>query len=522
MTSYPANPRAGPVGPRRHTAHVLSLCVVMLLTGCGHEEPQTSAAEENPTAAASMGHYEPDGETDARRGGAGSVTADIAKAALTAEPLPRPTAALPDDATCITPACHANLVNAKQVHGPVAVANCQSCHDTDTGEHVYPLKRPGNQTCTFCHPVVGARTHEHAAVEESGCTACHDPHKSDTKFLLTQPGVKQTCATCHDTPLEKYAHGPFASGQCTVCHQPHEANAVNLLRQGDQPEHCFSCHTGVQVRVANSPFVHEPAKQDCTTCHDAHTSAFPYQLSAPVADSCLSCHEDMAKRIKAQPVSHDAVFMDEGCANCHDPHAAAGPSLLRDRADHLCMRCHNEPIRASDGRTIPDMQPTLNRRFLHGPVRAGDCAACHSVHGGENARLLVKRFPDTFYASFDLTNYALCFGCHSDDLVLAETTDQLTGFRDGDRNLHYLHVHRDKKGRTCKTCHDIHGSDRPDHIATDVPFEGSQWAMPINFSKTDDGGSCSPGCHETKTYRRPPADDSDTPNTSTTTQGGTS
>jgi predicted CXXCH cytochrome family protein len=510
------NPRAGPAVPRHGVTLLLCACMVGLLSACGHEEPAASETQSVAAPASSMAHYEPPGGAEAS-----DSPVAIVRAAGAVEALPKPAAALPMDTSCVTPACHANLVNAKQIHGPVAVANCQSCHAEETGIHVYPLKRPGNETCTFCHPIVGARTHEHAAVEESGCTACHDPHKSEVKFLLKEASVELTCATCHDTPKEKFAHGPFAAGQCTVCHQPHESNNAGLLRQGDQPDHCFSCHTGVQVRVANSPYVHEPAKESCTTCHDAHTSEYPFQLSAPIADSCLSCHTDMAERIKSEPVSHDAVFMDQGCANCHDPHAAAGPNLLRDRADHLCLKCHNQPQQASDGRTIPDMQPTLNRRFLHGPIRAGDCAACHSVHGGENARLLVKRFPDTFYASFDLTNYALCFSCHSEDLVLTEQTDELTGFRDGDRNLHYLHVNRDQKGRTCKTCHDIHGSDRPDHIASDVPFEGSQWAMPINFEKSDAGGSCSPGCHETKTYRRAPAA-GDTSGASTAPQEGSS
>ncbi len=502
MTQHMVKPRAGPGKWRRCAPGVLCTGLMLLLLGCGHEEPGEpvesidSTTKADAPAAASTGHYESLDGPDALRADTGAVQTDITLVTDPVEPLPRPTEALPEDASCITPGCHTGLVSAKHVHGPVAVANCQSCHEPDTGGHIYPMKRQDNLTCTFCHPVVGSRTQQHAAVEDSGCVACHDPHRSDAKFLLAQPSIELTCATCHDTPLEKHAHGPFASGQCTVCHQPHEANATNLLRQGDQPDHCFSCHTGIQVKVANSPFVHEPAKETCTTCHDAHTSGFPYQLSAPIADSCFVCHEAMAERIKSQPVSHDALFIEDGCANCHDPHAAAGPNLLRDRADHLCMRCHNEPIEATDGRTIADMQPTLNRRFLHGPVRAGDCAACHSVHGGENARLLLESFPDTFYASFDLSNYALCFSCHSSDLVLTERTDQLTEFRQGDQNLHYLHVHRDKKGRTCKACHDIHGSDRPDHIAADVPFEGSQWAMPINFGKTDDGGSCSPGCHE--------------------------
>ncbi len=512
MTCAQANPRAGP-SSRSDIAWGLGggcLCTLLLviLLGCGHEpsEPDVQAESAQTgvesTASASMGHYENSDVSDDADTPVGRSILIASKRDGHIEPLPKPDSILPPDASCITPGCHLSLVDAKHIHGPVAVANCESCHDADTGVHVYPMKRAGNQTCLFCHPVVGARAHEHAAIEDNGCVACHDPHRSDVKFLLNQPSVEQLCASCHETPLKKYAHGPFAAGQCTVCHQPHEANAGNLLRQGDQPDHCFSCHTGIQTRMANSPVVHEPAKKDCTTCHEAHTSEYPYQLAAPVAESCFTCHEQMAEQVASQPVSHDALFIEDGCANCHDPHAAGGQALLKDRTDNLCMRCHNQPVETADGRVIPDMQPTLNRKYLHGPVRAGDCSACHNVHGGENARLLVNRFPDTFYAGFELSNYALCFSCHSDDLVLIENTDSLTGFRKGNQNLHYLHVNRTKKGRTCKTCHDIHGSDRPDHIASDVPFERSQWAMPINFSRTDNGGSCSPGCHEARAYSR--------------------
>ena len=505
----------------RASRYVLARCVLLMLlgvtavfgmAGCGHETPDADGKKSTTAAASSISHY----EANQNNASSGSTARFIA-----AEPLPKPTEPMAEGATCVTPGCHTKFMSQKQIHGPVAVANCESCHEQDTGEHVFPLKREGNQTCLFCHPVIGMRSHEHEAVETSGCTACHDPHCSDTKFLLTEPSVEQLCSSCHQIPLKKYAHGPFAAGQCTVCHEPHEANAENLLRQGEQPDHCFSCHTGIQVSMANSPFVHEPAKTGCTTCHDAHTSENPFHLSQPIAQGCFSCHDGMAKRIETQPVSHDALFIDDACANCHNPHAAGGQALLQDRTDKLCMQCHDKPVIAADGHTVQDMQATLNKKYLHGPIRSGDCAACHSVHGGENARLLVKAFPDSFYASFDLTNYALCFSCHSADLVLTEKTDSLTGFRQGDQNLHYVHVHKDEKGRTCKTCHDIHGSDRPDHIASDVPFEGSNWAMPINFSRTETGGSCSPGCHEPKEYIRGQTVDS--PNTNEApSQGGPS
>ena len=89
-------------------------------------------------------------------------------------------------------------------------------------------------------------------------------------------------------------------------------------------------------------------------------------------------------------------------------------------------------------------------------------------------------------------------------MFLSERTEIETNFRDGGRNLHYLHVNREEKGRTCQTCHEIHGSDLPRHMASVVPFEGGGWTMPIGFRQTDTGGRCSPGCHEPQEYRRRP------------------
>jgi predicted CXXCH cytochrome family protein len=132
----------------------------------------------------------------------------------------------------------------------------------------------------------------------------------------------------------------------------------------------------------------------------------------------------------------------------------------------------------------------------------GACNECHQVHGASNARLLKTYFADSFYKDFDLANYALCFSCHEKSLVLDQQTTQLTGFRNGDQNLHSVHVNRMEKGRTCKACHEIHGSDEPKHVARTVPFEGGGWALPINFRKSPTGGGCAPGCHQPFDYDR--------------------
>jgi predicted CXXCH cytochrome family protein len=136
---------------------------------------------------------------------------------------------------------------------------------------------------------------------------------------------------------------------------------------------------------------------------------------------------------------------------------------------------------------------------LHGPIADGKCTPCHEPHGGPNAKLLVREFPVTPYVPYTDQEYALCFGCHKRDLVQYADTSFATGFRDGERNLHFVHVNQ-PKGRNCVLCHDVHGGTSPKLIAASVPF--GKWSLPIKFVKTDTGGSCAPGCHKPQVYDR--------------------
>jgi predicted CXXCH cytochrome family protein len=501
MRSSRVQPDSTARRPGRLTSHVLCACLTALAaTGCGAGSSDSGGQPPSGTA-------EPVAASGAVQG---PSPADVAPVALT--PAPRPTGPLPPDAGCVTAECHAPLSTARYVHGAVSPGDCFVCHEPDEGGHVYPLSRPGNDGCTFCHAVTGNRTHGHAANDAPGCTACHRPHTSDTKFLLTAPTVEMLCAQCHVAEHKPHAHGPFAAGECLACHQPHESNFEKLLRGGEGPDHCAMCHAETALALANAPFRHEPAVTGCTGCHDPHASDYRHTLRHSTEQICFSCHEDLERAVAGATTPHGAVFTADQCANCHDPHAAGRPDLLRDRQDVLCLRCHDQALEAADGRTIPDMTPSLRERsFLHGPVRSGDCTACHNVHGASHVRLLREQFTDAFYASFDLRNYALCFACHESDLVTEPQTTTLTDFRDGDVNLHFMHVNREKKGRSCRTCHAIHGSNLPKHIAETVPFEGSGWAMPIGFQKTETGGSCAPGCHEPLSYSRTATSDAPTP-----------
>ena len=72
-------------------------------------------------------------------------------------------------------------------------------------------------------------------------------------------------------------------------------------------------------------------------------------------------------------------------------------------------------------------------------------------------------------------------------------------FRNGERNLHFLHVNREK-GRSCRACHDEHASNQPKHIRESVPF--GRWTMHTQYTKTETGGGCTTGCHRPYSYDR--------------------
>jgi predicted CXXCH cytochrome family protein len=159
-------------------------------------------------------------------------------------------------------------------------------------------------------------------------------------------------------------------------------------------------------------------------------------------------------------------------------------------------------VETPSGRKLQNIKKVLDTsKFKHGPIREGDCMACHQAHGSVNFRLLKKDFPQSFYDAFDMKNYDLCFSCHEQSLVMHERTTTLTRFRNGDLNLHYVHVHQEVKGRTCRACHEVHASNLPAHIRKEVPFGKRQWLLPLNVELTQAGGRCS-GCHRPMGYDR--------------------
>lgn len=402
---------------------------------------------------------------------------------------------------CATTGCHDALTKGEFVHGPVAVQQCAACHaQPDPQKHAFEKTAQPAQLCVKCHQL---NLHEtvHKPVAEGNCTACHDPHHSQTKALLKQVDERTTCGQCHEQAQathKKFVHGPVAAGACTLCHNPHSGYYPKLLdKQGS--EVCLKCHTDMEQMLRGAKHWHRPVSENCANCHDAHASDHPFQLKNERQDLCLDCHTAKKEEIASATVFHEALTQNEGCGNCHNTHASRFPKLLDKPVMEICVGCHDKPQKRPDGTMVAAIGKHIaDHKFVHGPIREGDCSGCHNPHGSKNFRLLREPYPQEFYAPFDLATYTLCFQCHDGRVFTEPATTTLTKFRNGDKNLHFVHVNKDTKGRTCRACHDTHASDLPKHMTDKVPFGG--WEIPIQFEQAATGGSCAPGCHKPRAY----------------------
>jgi predicted CXXCH cytochrome family protein len=416
----------------------------------------------------------------------------------------KPTESIPTDG-CVTSECHPGIKARPFTHGPVEADSCDACHEeADASQHSFELTESGAELCESCHELELEEQNVHQPVGDGQCDQCHDPHGGSDRSLMRGDNLAETCGECHDDVTEDmpFVHGPAAAGACTACHRGHGSDHEQLLTH-EGPDLCVDCHTTLKQRLDETRVVHGPAETDCTSCHLPHAAEGKMMLRDESADLCLECHSDIQDAVDEATVKHDAVTSGKACRSCHDPHGSDHAAILFDDAFQVCLSCHGREIELADKTRLMGMQDVLvEGANLHGPVAQRNCIACHDVHGGSNFRLLIEEYPAAFYAPYDEENYGLCFSCHESEVVRDAKTTRLTNFRNGSANMHYLHVNRKVKGRTCRACHETHASKNPKHIRDAVPFGSSGWKLPIRFEKTETGGRCSPGCHRPYDYDR--------------------
>lgn len=372
---------------------------------------------------------------------------------------------------CLTSGCHTDMGNKQVVHAPVAEEQCQSCHEQKNANH----------------PTAGGKD-----------------------FALTAPATS-LCFACHDAAAGfsgQHKHGPSASGACTTCHDPHDADHAALLRKPAQ-KLCLDCHADFSQSMQEAEFIHTAIRElDCGSCHLPHSSEQPKMLKSKSIDLCFDCHDGVKRQFDSSLNKHKALYLEQRCGNCHFAHFSSYPALLTRTGKEVCLFCHgqDEANRSESLRNI--RKEITDKKVVHSPVANGECFDCHSPHGDSYAKLLKGAYPQSFYAPYRPDDYDFCFQCHEKELLVMQPVDEQTGFRNGTDNLHYKHVAREQKGRTCKACHSVHASDGEKLINPGgIPF--GNWNIPIRFEVTENGGGCVPGCHRPMGYdRKDPVDNS--------------
>ncbi len=263
------------------------------------------------------------------------------------------------------------------------------------------------------------------------------PPAEGTEAHATVTRSESENATVADEPkTPPSSHSPFRERNCAACHQ---SGSVRLLRAAPQL-YCLKCHDGdiAPNPTQNMAWVHGPvAAVECLRCHNPHESRYPHLVKAPGAVLCTGCHVEKAADPKRVADGRGPPTWPS-CLDCHSPHGGETRFMVhrgavktyigveREQAQPaqlveapLCAECH-------DGRTAPN--PLEGLAWLHGPVAAGDCLACHQPHHPTGQAAFLRRRGD-----------ALCTECHD---ALAPTPDG---------------AHAQLGQVSCLKCHEAHG-----------------------------------------------------------------
>ncbi len=152
---------------------------------------------------------------------------------------------------------------------------------------------------------------------------------------------------------------------------------------------------------------------------------------------CLDCHSDFAQKLKSKFV-HTPVKSGE-CVGCHSPHTSSHGKMLSSSRQSVCLTCHDGLVPA-------------NAASTHKVVVEGNCTKCHDPHASNNKANLLK------------AGNELCLSCH-----------KTVG--DAVAKVKYKHM---PVSDGCLNCHVPHASEKAPHLLKNgVP------ALCVGCHKTD-------------------------------------
>ncbi len=317
--------------------------------------------------------------------------------------------------------CHRELSDYKEKKSHIVLEECSSCHNFHSSNFEKILLKELPTLCEDCHNLkeLKEKSHKGQPINGTNCIGCHNPHFSKNEKLLKgnffhKPFIDLTCDACHNKTLtknvrlkadvktlctachsnidlelkEKSLHIPFRDGECVRCHNPHLSEEKNLLKFKEK-DLCISCHKV----IINKKYIHEPLKDGCLTCHNAHSSPKEYLISKDMMEDekissfCFSCH-NMDENLKK--AHRNSNLKEIKCSICHNPHSSGNEKFLNENSVHPvfedCESCHTEGIktRKEDPELCfechSDFKEKLSSfKFSHSAIENG-CLTCHTPH----------------------------------------------------------------------------------------------------------------------------------------------
>jgi len=303
--------------------------------------------------------------------------------------------------------CHEGKTRSFHEAKGFSIYICAKCHDLHRPTQPHLIMDSSRSLCTECHDFRGESVFTHSFVAEGKCFLCHSFHET-----ALSADVATICLRCHrDNPRLPEAHRgvAFERSRCTVCHQPHQARRSKLLRAVEHTPFgpvyrplCLDCHRTLDMAALAAPpaVVHPPFQDgDCSECHRSHNADAPNLIRDPGGKRCLECHRGMRKVMLLKPVSAHTAVLEGRCGSCHDLHFSANAALLRLPPNELCPSCHAAVVKAPGGGAWP---------VEHKPVAEGKCRLCHRHHTAASPALLKTPSPQVcrpchgnFFAEFD-------------------------------------------------------------------------------------------------------------------------
>jgi formate dehydrogenase gamma subunit len=214
------------------------------------------------------------------------------------------------------------------------------------------------------------------------CLACHGPAAG----LVNSKG---RAITVKPDALAQSVHKDF---RCVNCH-PGAAKSGHTAETAAAS--CLTCHDDVaaKLRAGAHTMLGDPQDSStCITCHGTHEVVEP---AARGAEFCATCHTTEVNEYKASIHGRAQAHLNGDaptCLSCHGPThqvvavADARSPVNKANLPDTCGRCHSNPALAAKYLFTVALPVEAYRQSVHGRaiqqgnLHAAACNDCHGVH----------------------------------------------------------------------------------------------------------------------------------------------